>query len=303
MRWINNLQYLMKVKSMDNSKFIGSLIGAIVIVGIGSASFAFAQTLRNAKSSLSSASNKQAQPLEGATTPQPEFTRGGGGCSQFGRIDPGPIDPQGRDVVDRVLQELIMRRCVMEGVPVAEEDRIHPLIQALTAGVRANLGNDAAVKAQYDTFLTKVRPILKAEQMVRVEAHVAAAIAPNTAPLTSDSSQMITVSRLGESEQLPEFHRGAGCTVIGGADPGNVSSEVQQAVSRVVLQSVFRRCLLENVPLTAAEDERLFPALKALAEEAGTRQYQQFVAIARQTLDPVRAARVEANVAMAVRGL
>jgi hypothetical protein len=291
---------------MKRNKLIGVLAGAIVLVGIGGTSLAVAQAFHNVRSSLFSASNKQARqarPIEGATTPQPEFIRGGGGCSQFGRIDPGQIAPQGREVVDRVLQELIMRRCVMEGVPVAEEDSIHPLIQELTAGVRANLGNDAAIKAQYDAFLTKVRPILDAKRMARVEAHVAAAIAPNTAPRSSDGSQMIRVSRLGESGQVPEFHRGAGCAVFATTDAGNVSSEIQQAVSLVVLQSVFRRCLLENVPLTAAEDKRLFPFLKALAEGAGSRQYMRFANAARQILDPVRAARVEANAALALRGL
>ncbi|NJO78833.1 MAG: hypothetical protein HC827_10105 [Cyanobacteria bacterium RM1_2_2] len=248
----------------------------------------------------------QAQPLTGATTPQPEFTRGGGGCSQFGRVDTGRTPAQGQ-AVDQVLQELIMRRCVMEGVPVtsAEEDRIYPLIKALTAGVRSNLGNDAATKAQYDTFLTGARRILDARRMARVEAHVAAALAPNTAPRTSDRSQMITEPQRAGGTQLlqPEFQRGRGCSVFGTADAGNVSSEIQQAVSRAVLQSVFRRCLLENVPLTAAEDERLFPALDALAQGAGPRQYEQFVTVARQTLDPVSAARVAANVAQARRGL
>lgn len=288
---------------MERSKLIASLIGAIALIGIGSAGFAVAQTFRSAGSSLPSAGNQPDRPLEGATTPQPEFTRGGGGCSQFGRVDPGQVDEQGSEVVTRVLLEFIMRRCVMEGVPVAEEDRIYPLIQRLTAGVRANLGDDAAVKAQYDAFLAGVRPLLDAERMARVEAHVAAAIAPSTAPLTSDSSQMITVSQLGESEQVPEFHRGAGCVVFATTDAGDAPAEVQEAVSRVVLQSVFRRCLLENVPLTDAEDERLFPLLKALAESASPQQYMQFAQAARQILDPVRAARVEANAALALRGL
>ncbi len=287
---------------MRQNKMIKILIGAIVLTGIGSSSLAVAQTLHNARLSLFSASAKQAQPLEGATTPQPEFTRGGGGCSQFGRIDPGQTSTQGGEVVDRVLQELIMRRCVMEGVPIAEEDRIYPLIQALTAGVRANLGNDAAIKSQYDAFLKNLRPILDDKRMARVEAHVAAALAPNTAPRTSDGSQMITVSQLGYTEQVPEFHRGQGCVVFATTDAGDVSRDIQQSVTRVVLQSVFRRCLLENVPLTAAEDERLFPALDALAQGAGPQQYRQFVVLARQTLDPERAARVEANVALALRG-
>ncbi|NJM87544.1 MAG: hypothetical protein HC847_10445, partial [Hydrococcus sp. RU_2_2] len=212
----------------------------------------------------------QAQPLTGATTPQPEFIRGGGGCSQFGRVDPGRTTPAGNEAVNRVLQELIMRRCVMEGIPVttAEEDRIYPLIKALTAGVRSNLGNDAGTKAQYDTFLTGARRILDARRMARVEAHVAAALASNTAPRTSDGSQTIAEpQRAGETELLqPEFHRGrGGCSVFGTADAGKVSRDIQQAVNLAVLQSVFRRCLLENVPLTAAEDERLFPALNALA--------------------------------------
>jgi hypothetical protein len=292
---------------MERKRLIGMLVGAIVIVGIGSTSCALAQTSRNARLSLSSASNKQAQPLEGATTPQPEFTRGGGGCSQFGQVDPGQIDEQGSDVVTRVLLERIMRRCVMEGVPVttAEEDRIYPLIQALTAGVRANLGNDAAVKVQYDAFLTNVRSILDDERMARVEAHVAAAIAPNTAPRLSDGSQMIEDFQHAAGAEVlqPEFQRGRGCLVFGTTEAGKVSEEIQQAVSRVVLQSVFRRCLLENVSLTAAEDERLFPALKALAEVAGPRQYDQFLSVAQQTLDPERATQVEANVAQALSGL
>lgn len=292
---------------MERSRLIGVLVSAIVIIGIGSAGFAVAQPFRNTRLSLSSAGNKQAQPIEGATTPQPEFTRGGGGCSQFGRVDPGQIDSQGSEVVNRVLLELIMRRCVMEGVPVttAEEDRIYPLIQALTAGVRANLGNDAAIKAQYDAFLTNVRPILDAERMARVEAHVAAAIAPNTAPRPSDHSQMIKENQRAEGVELlqPEFKRGAGCSVFGTTDPGNVSTDIQQAVNRTVLQSVFRRCLLENVPLIAAEDEQLFPALDALAQGAGPWQYDQFLSVAQQTLDPVRAAQVRANVAQALSGL
>jgi hypothetical protein len=246
----------------------------------------------------------QAQPLTGATTPQPEFFRGGGGCSQFGRVDPGRANAAGGEAVNRVLQELIMRRCVMEGVPVttAEEDRLYPLIKALTSGVRANLGNASATKAQYDTFLASVRPILDAKRMARVEAHVAAALASNPRP--SDGTQMITQSQRAGKEMLqPEFQRGPGCSVFGTTEAGKVSRNIQQAVSRVVLQSVFRRCLLENVPLTAAEDERLFPALKALTQGAGRRQYAHFGTVARQTLDPVRAARVEANVALAARGL
>lgn len=294
----SNLQNLLKVKHMERSKLIGVLVGAIALVGIGSANFVVAQTLHK---------NKQIQPLMGATTPQPEFTRGGGGCSQFGQVDPGQVDSQGSEAVNQVLQELIMRRCVMEGVPVtsAEEDRIYPLIKALVEGVQSNLGNDVAVKAQYDRFLTNVRSILDADRVARVEAHVAAAIASNTAPRTSNSSQMITeMQRAGGAEFLqPEFQRGRGCSVFGTADAGRVSGEVQQSVSRAVLQSVFRRCLLENVPLTAAEDERLFPALKALAESAGPQQFDQFLSIAEQTLDPARAARVAANVAQARRGL
>lgn len=249
----------------------------------------------------------QAQSITGATTPQPEFSRGRGGCSQFGYIDLGRTTPTGNEVVSQVLQELIMRRCVMEGVPVttAEEDRIYPLIKALTSGVQTNLGNDPAIKAQYNTFLSKVRPILDARRMARVEAHVAAAIAPNTASRTSNRSQMISENqRVGRNQLLqPEFKRGAGCMVFGTAEAGKVSPDIQQAVSTAVLQSVFRRCLLENVSLTAAEDAQLFPALKALAEGAGPRQYQQFAVIARQTLDPIRAARVEANAALARRGL
>ncbi|MGG6270729.1 hypothetical protein ACQ4M3_39420 [Leptolyngbya sp. AN03gr2] len=249
----------------------------------------------------------QAKPRMGATAPQPEFTRGGGGCTQFGRIDPGRTTPAGNQAANRVLQELIMRRCVMEGVPVttSEEDRIYPLIKTLTVGVQSNLGNDAALKAQYDTFLANARKVLDSKRMARIEAHVAAALASNTAPRTSDRSQMITESQPAGGTQLlqPEFQRGRGCSVFGTADAGRVSRNVQQAVSRVVLQSVFRRCLLEDVSLTAAEDERLFPALNALAQGAGPRQYEQFVTVARRTLDPVRAARVKANADQAQRGL
>lgn len=249
----------------------------------------------------------QAQPLTGATTPQPEFTRGGGGCTQFGRVEPGRTTPAGSAAVDQVLQELIMRRCVMEGVPVtsAEETRIYPLIKALTAGVRANIGNNPALKAQYDTFLTGIRPILDAPRMARVEAHVAAVLASSSTPRTSDGSQMITeLRRAGSAELLqPEFKRGPGCSVFGTADAGRVSGDIQQAVSRAVMQSVFRRCLLENVPLTAAEDDRLFPALDALAQGPGPQQYRRFAAVARQTLDSRRAARVQANVDMALRGM
>ncbi|KAM3110463.1 hypothetical protein [Phormidesmis sp. 146-33] len=248
----------------------------------------------------------QAKPLTGATTPAPEFVRGGGGCGQFGRVDPGQTTPAGREVANRVLLELIMRRCVMEGVPVttAEEDRIYPLIKALTAGIRDNLGNGAGTKAQYDTFLAGVRRILDANRIGRIEAHVAALLASNTAR-PSNGTQMITESQPAGGTQLlqPEFQRGRGCSVFGTANAGKVSRNIQQAVSRVVLQSVFRRCLLENVPLTDAEDARLFPALNALAQGAGPRQYERFVTVARQTLDPARAARVEANVAQARRGL
>lgn len=249
----------------------------------------------------------QAQPVAGATTPQPEFTRGGGGCSQFGRVDPGRATPTGNESVNRVLQELIMRRCVLEGVPVttAEEDRIYPLIKTLTIGVQSNLGNDARLKAVYSAFLTNARKILDSKRMARIEAHVAAALASNTAPRTSDRSQMIAKSQPVSGTQFlqPEFQRGRRCLVFGTADAGKVSRNVQQSVSRVVLQSVFRRCLLENVSLTTAEDERLFPALNALAEEASPRHYEQFVTAARRTLDPARAAQVKANADQARRGL
>jgi hypothetical protein len=252
----------------------------------------------------------QARPPIGAIAPQPEFTRGGGGCSQFGRIDPGRITPAGNETVSRVLQELIMRRCVMEGVPVtgAEEDRLYPLIKALTAGVRANLGNNVRLKAQYDTFLIGARQILDTKRLSRVEAHVTAVLVPNIVSQSSDRSQMIQENRrAGGSEIMqPEFQRGSGCMVVGTTDAGRVSRDVELAVSRVVLQSVFRRCLLENVPLTAAEDERLFPSLNALTtgvEGLNPQRYRQFAAAARQILDPVRAMRVRANVALAIRGL
>jgi hypothetical protein len=247
----------------------------------------------------------QAQSLTGATTPQPEFTRGGGGCTQFGRVDAGRANAA--EAVDRVLQELIMRRCVMEGVPVttAEEDRIYPLIKALVSGVRASLGDAAATKGRYDTFLAGVRPILDAKRMTRVEAHVAAALASNMAPRPSDGTQMIQENQLVGGGQMlqPEFRRGKGCLVFGTTEAGKVSRRIKQDVSNAVLQSVFRRCLLENVSLTAAEDERLFPALKAVAQGPGRRQYQRFAEVARQTLGPARAARVEANVAQIVKGL
>lgn len=260
---------------------------------------------------------------EGSATPNgqalaAEFTRGGEGCGQFGAI-PITNRPDIDEKINTVVQSMIMRRCLLEGVPVtsAEEEKIAPIVAGVIKGQLASLGDRAKTGGLYQGFLESIRKIITDKpRLNRIEAHVASLLRPSeqveAVPSASDGAQMIAANQPAGGTQIlqPEFERGnGGCGQFGTVDLGGAQGEALKAASDTVQYIVFRRCMLEGVKLTDAEDQKLIPAIQALAVGVGrdlndkakaTSNFDTFLEQARTIVtDADRLKQIEAHVTAA----
>jgi hypothetical protein len=107
---------------------------------------------------------------------------------------------------------------------------------------------------------------IKERQMLRQTLLALAAVGLGTCVILPNAAMAQS-----STDRSPEFVGSAGvCGQFGQTDFGRASEAGKNAGSEVLVRKIMRRCFMEGVPVTSAEEVRIAPAIEMLTKAIGT---------------------------------